>query len=439
MGRKALFLANDIGGGLGHVRRCVQIAKTLHGIGWQPAFVFHNKNTRKHLPSEFPAFSVPLTRDKVYTLFRSKFSPIHHYPENHLSTAPYFWEFDSLNYQVLRDGYFTPGISRGRLNRLQKTIGAWKPDILVGDGHLLTYLLGKKMDIPVVQVIRYFAFPENPRFIWWKEPLSEVIRPRSSKVFEDILDASGEPPTADGSHLLRGDGYLIPGNREIEPVTTISPHLFYGYDAGSYYDQRLLFKDPKDHTRKVYVTIGGGAWKSQVKEYYDFLLSIFKQKDFQVIISDPYNILGETLQNSHWPNVRAFRWIESSTVFPNLDLIIHHGGYGTTMESLWWGVPSIVVPFHTEQEGNGRRLQKLGAGEVLCPAAAPLENVSFKYYYGRFTMAGGFHFGLTKERFLSTFEQVMTEPAYKENAGKMSEKLRAAWEPDSLINFLMKF
>ncbi|MEJ2636679.1 MAG: glycosyltransferase [Calditrichia bacterium] len=407
--------------------------------GWHIGFILHNKKTKKYLPTEFLSFPVSLVQDHIYTLFRSKFSPVHHFPETGLGSAPYFWEFNSLNYQVLRDGYFTPGIAKRRYTGLAKVIQRWKPDILIGDGHLLTYLLGKKMNIPVIQVVRYFVFPEDPQFIWWKEPDSNLIPPESVKVFESLFEEVGEIPPKEGSRLLKGDGYLIPGTEAVEPVKTSVPHLFYGYEAGSFYDDRLLNIDPKNHTKKVYVTIGGGAWKAHIKQYYEFLLDALDQKDFQIIISDPYGVLVETMQGNRWPNVQAFRWIESSTIFPNLDLIIHHGGYGTTMESLWWGVPSIIVPFHTEQEGNGHRLHRLGTGEVLSVAQRPLQTVRFRYNYGHFTMAGGFRFGLTKDFFGTVFDKLMADQGYRENARKMSKELRATWEPTKLLKFLENF
>jgi UDP:flavonoid glycosyltransferase YjiC (YdhE family) len=45
--------------------------------------------------------------------------------------------------------------------------------------------------------------------------------------------------------------------------------------------------------------------------------------------------------------------------------VIHHGGYGTTAEALIAGVPSVVVPFMSDQLWYGRQTEAIGAGVVL--------------------------------------------------------------------------
>ena len=49
-------------------------------------------------------------------------------------------------------------------------------------------------------------------------------------------------------------------------------------------------------------------------------------------------------------------------LFPRMEIVIHHGGAGTTAEGLRAGVPSVIVPFIVDQLFWGKRVQKLGAG-----------------------------------------------------------------------------
>lgn len=51
------------------------------------------------------------------------------------------------------------------------------------------------------------------------------------------------------------------------------------------------------------------------------------------------------------------RWL-----FPQMAVIVHHGGAGTTGASLCAGVPTIVVPHFGDQYYWGRRVAELGVG-----------------------------------------------------------------------------
>ncbi len=436
MSKRVLLFANDIGGGLGHVRRAIHIANLLRERGWQTAMLFHNSATAARIPTGLESIHIPLTKEQLYVKFRALFSPVHYFPAESLPGEPYFWEFASLNYQVLRDGYFTPSLVNARFNRISKAVNQWKPDLLVGDGHLLTGLVGKRLGLPVVQVIRSFVFPEKPDFLWWKQTPQDLIPPASLQAFEKPFGKLNMELPADASGLLNGDAYLVPGTDAIEPIRTSTPHLFYGYRVNSDYDPRLQNLQLKRHTKKVYITVGGGSWKSGLSDIYQFLLSILQKFDVQIIVSDPFNVLDGDDRWHGQPNIEIFRWIESSTVFPNLDLIIHHGGYSTMMESLWWGVPSIILPFHSEQEGNGRRLEQLGVGKLFSVAAVPYRTVGFRSYSGEFTMRGGFEFGLKKEEIIPALEHVLSNDETKTTAANLSDALRKKFNPEEMTDFL---
>lgn len=436
MPKRILFLANDIGGGLGHVRRAVRIAGLLNKGEWEPAILYHNTGTVSRIPTGLKTIHVPLKRERYYVKLRALFSPVHFFPQKPLPGEPYFWEFASLNYQVLRDGYFTRSLVKSRFRRICRIISRWKPDLLIGDGHLLTSLIGKQLGVPVVQVIRAFVFPEKPDFLWWKETPLDLIPPPSLWAFEEVFNQLKIEIPGDASGLLKGDAYLIPGLKLIEPIETEAPHLYFGYKLSSLYDPRLQNLELKKHTKKIYITVGGGAWKSHLSELYQFLLKLLQTFDVQIIISDPFNVLEGEKRWRDEPDIEIFRWIESSTIFPNLDLIIHHGGYNTTLESLWWGVLSIILPFHSEQEGNGRRLEQLGAGKLFPVATQPYRTIEFKSYCGDFTMRGGFGFGLKKESVLRALEEILSGDKHKQESQRLSESLKKQFNSSKLHTFL---
>ncbi|MGL5076933.1 MAG: glycosyltransferase, partial [Waterburya sp.] len=54
--------------------------------------------------------------------------------------------------------------------------------------------------------------------------------------------------------------------------------------------------------------------------------------------------------------------IDHDWLFPQCSAIVHHGGAGTTAASLKAGVPSIIVPFFSDQPFWGHRIAELGVG-----------------------------------------------------------------------------
>jgi rhamnosyltransferase subunit B len=65
------------------------------------------------------------------------------------------------------------------------------------------------------------------------------------------------------------------------------------------------------------------------------------------------------------PDVRWQPYAPFDCLLPQVALLVHHGGIGTTAEALRAGVPQLVVPFAFDQFDNGRRIQRIGAGRVL--------------------------------------------------------------------------
>jgi vancomycin aglycone glucosyltransferase len=67
---------------------------------------------------------------------------------------------------------------------------------------------------------------------------------------------------------------------------------------------------------------------------------------------------GLTLPSS----VLSVAALDHARLFPRLDLLVHHGGAGTTAAALRAGVPQLIVPHILDQFFHGRRIAELGLG-----------------------------------------------------------------------------
>jgi UDP:flavonoid glycosyltransferase YjiC (YdhE family) len=63
-------------------------------------------------------------------------------------------------------------------------------------------------------------------------------------------------------------------------------------------------------------------------------------------------------------NVVVRRWFAQAHVLPYVDVVVHHGGSGTTLGALAAGVPQLVLPQGADQFANADAL--VAAGAALC-------------------------------------------------------------------------
>jgi len=94
--------------------------------------------------------------------------------------------------------------------------------------------------------------------------------------------------------------------------------------------------------------------------------------------------------------------IPHAWLFPRVAAVVHHGGAGTTAAGLRAGVPSIVIPFTTEQAFWGRRVHDLGVG----PAPIPRSK-------------------LTVDRLAQAIQAAVTNAAMRQRAAELGSKIQA--------------
>ncbi len=89
-------------------------------------------------------------------------------------------------------------------------------------------------------------------------------------------------------------------------------------------------------------------------------------------------------------------------LFPRMQLVVHHGGGGTTGAGAWSGVPSMAVPYGADQPFWGWRLHQLGVG----PAPILYREV-------------------TAQKLAAAIREAAIDPAIHEAARQVGEKIGA--------------
>jgi len=100
-------------------------------------------------------------------------------------------------------------------------------------------------------------------------------------------------------------------------------------------------------------------------------------------------------------NAELHAWLDHDDVLSTASLVVGHGGHGTTMRALSFGVPVIVLPANPmiDQKRVGAAVRDAGAGIRLGKHARP----------GRIRTA---------------IEKVLQDPSYRESAGRLGDLIR---------------
>lgn len=75
-------------------------------------------------------------------------------------------------------------------------------------------------------------------------------------------------------------------------------------------------------------------------------------------------------------NVRLEAWVPQADLLPHLDLVVHHGGSGTTLGAFGAGLPQLLLPQGADQFTNAEVVLELGVGHRLLGAEVTSDAVT---------------------------------------------------------------
>jgi UDP:flavonoid glycosyltransferase YjiC (YdhE family) len=175
---------------------------------------------------------------------------------------------------------------------------------------------------------------------------------------------------------------LLPSIPPLDPLEMLPPDTFY---VGPLIHQTVVNQPVPDwlqaleNTRNpvVYVTVGGAAGIAGSIDFYRIVIDAFRNKDYQVVISTGGKAAPLPLLSAP-PNVYITSWVPTREMLKRSDVVLFHGGY-TRMEILMRGLPSIVIPFHSEQEYYGRIMAQLNMAVLLHLSDVPYRRLSLRW------------------------------------------------------------
>jgi UDP:flavonoid glycosyltransferase YjiC (YdhE family) len=111
------------------------------------------------------------------------------------------------------------------------------------------------------------------------------------------------------------------------------------------------------------------------------------------------------------------------------DLVIFHGGYGTRMQVVEQGKPSIIIPFHSEQEYSARQMDSTNSAIFLPFSEEPYTRLIVKWRGGRFIGQKKYSLHLRlkatlkPETLSNAVKEIISSSKAQDNAKKLQQKL----------------
>jgi MGT family glycosyltransferase len=253
---------------------------------------------------------------------------------------------------------------------------AERPDYVISDSVApWGQWVGQLLDVPVVTSVSTFVV--NRQVLAFAA--SHRTRPRSARLLVSKLWHVSKATRlrrrlrrehgVNGTSILR----LLFGSSDLNIVYTSR----YFQPCADSFDERFLFIGPSIGSRTesadlpwdealqrdvIYVSLG--TLFNADPSFYRNCFEAFGNEKAQVVMSIGTATTAASL-GSPPANIVVKPWVPQLDVLRRASVFVSHGGMNSVSESLYHGVPLVVVPQMGEQEIVAKRVEGLGAGLCL--------------------------------------------------------------------------
>lgn len=409
--KTVLFFPWDVSGGFGYTGRCLAVADILSAQGYSCVFSATDTTSiiRRCGYQVVEPQSPKVSGNKV------------------LQPPPYipFANLDSV-YSVVSRYYKANIVCQDFQNDLA-AIRKIKPDIIVTNMQPTAVVAARYCSIPIISLADAdFLTPDANSWMPWVDPDLANILPYPSCIqsFNELLADLSLISINNMCDLMWGDCTIVPSTPDLEPLA--SNHIQkrnLNYVGPIFWDPPWSSLDDisekkKGKARKVYVSIGSGLMCKQ--DIMQAILDACKALDIIVLVAAGYSFRGDVKVPQ---NVIFREFIGLKKPLDWADVVINHGGYSTVLATLLYNKPSIIIPFMSEQEANGRNfVEKNNAGFLIRHATVNPDTRRLEYSlrYSGFSKVPDIPIGEIKTALIELLET----PLYQDSANTIGNKLR---------------
>jgi MGT family glycosyltransferase len=356
-------------GAFGPTNNCVGIGNVLRSRGHRVVFIveesfagsLEEKGFEERLMRLAPPPEEPEVPGQFWKDFIRETAPVFRTP-----TIEQLSGFIAPTFQALIDG------SKYVHERLLEIFDEIRPDVIVED-NVVSFPALQASGRPWVRIMScnpaemkdpsvppvFSGYPAGDRG-GWAEYWDEYRRAHAElhADFDDFCRSHGAPPLPELDFMHESpylNLYLYPADVDYVRETPL---------AGSWHNLETSVRStdepwdgaPAGDGPLVYLSLG--SLGSADVELMRSLIASLAGSRFRVIVSKgPQHDQLELADN-----MVGEEFLPQTSVLPQVDLVITHGGNNTVTECLWFGKPMVVLPLFWDQYDNAQRIHETGLG-----------------------------------------------------------------------------
>ena len=250
-------------------------------------------------------------------------------------------------------------------DKVCKEMEELKPDCIVADSMALWgKAIARKLHIPFVSSTTTFAFNQHS---------AKVMKHGLGDLFQMLFAI---PKTGRQIRRLQDKGYpvknvldIIGNDENTHTIVYTSPEF---QPSSETFSEKYAFVGPsirpatdeieKKSDKLIYISMG--TVNNDMMPLYKQCVSVLADTEYQVIMSVG-NLVSMKEFGTLPANISVFSHVDQIAVLQQADVFVSHCGMNSVSESLFYGVPLIMLPQTAEQAGVAERVYQLGAGIKL--------------------------------------------------------------------------
>jgi rhamnosyltransferase subunit B len=384
-----ILFTNELGGGLGHLNRLIAVAKRLAS---EHRLVFAVRNPSQDEPPIRNALGSEIEIRQGVS-WRAPASPhVRQIPTETFADTVRLFGFDMV--ELLFEA------ARNATRLLQEA----SPHLIVADC-APTMRLASLGKIPTVVVGSGYTVPPAGQLLPLMRPWGEKVEPKSRAHEALLLAAANEVSARLSGPAIDYFADLFQGEESF--VCTLAE--FDPYRNSRTTTPLWPFNIPKMPPPRPFVECRRAAIFCYLQKVHPGLSTVLAALNGLDCKSEVYvaGVDPRSLAQRSSPQIQVHHSpVDYAAVLPEVSLVIHRGGLGTTHAGLAAGVPQIVLPTNLEQIITAKGLEQFATGVAV--GAAP------------------------EAKLQELIRRMLTDPRWRETALRVAGELERRRNDDSL-------